>query len=475
MRRLASWTSVLAVLAAPVGAQTPMSQANPVPSAWPSGPAYAPQSVGAAPTYAYTQVLADPRLVRIVEQALAHNQDVAAALANIAAARAQFGVQRAALFPELDAVGNYARAGGDGTSLAGATRKGDSFAADGTISSWELDLFGRVQSLTKAQRAKWLGSQAAARGVRLSLVAQITNSWLAFGADSSLLKLAEATAGAARATLELTRKRVAGGVAGLADQRKAEITLATAEADLAAQTTLRAQDVNALRLLAGGEIAPADLPQGIEDAAQHLAAVPAGLSSEVLLRRPDVLEAEQTMLAARANRDAARAALFPRITLTGLAGVASTALSALFTGGNFAWSGGGAITWPIFAGGKVKNGLALATAQQEAALAGWRKAVQAAFRDVADVLARRGTIAAQLAAAQAGRDAAVDNARLTERRYRGGISSALDNYSAQQAGYASEKTLVVTRLVDATSRVSLYRALGGDDPTVPAGGSASGN
>ena len=295
-------------------------------------------------------------------------------------------------------------------------------------------------------------------------MAQIANVWLAYGADSSLLRLAEATATSARASLDLTRKRVAGGVAQLADQRKAEITLASAEADVAAQTTLRAQDANALRLLVGGEIAPGDLPEGIDDAASHLATVPAGLSAEILLRRPDVMEAEQTLEAAHANRDAARAALFPRITLTGLAGVASTALTGLFTGGNFAWSGGGSVVWPIFAGGKVKGGLALAKAQQDAALAGWQKAVQAAFRDVADVLARRGTIAAQLAAAQAGRDAAVDNARLTERRYRGGIASALDNYSAQQAAYVLEKTLVVTRLVDASSRVGLYRSLGGDDP-----------
>ena len=471
MTRLLTWGAALLLVAAPANAAPPRSLAE-VPAQWPRGPAYAQAAGMATPAYGYGEVLGDPRLRRIIGGALAHNQDVAVAVANIAAARAQFQVQRASLFPELDAAASYAHAGGDG-ALAGATRKGDSLAADGTVASWEIDLFGRLQSLTAAQRAKWLGTLAAARGVRITLVAQIANVWLAYGADESLLGLANATANSARASLDLTRKRVAGGVAPLADQRKAEITRASAEADVAAQTTLLAQDLNALRMLAGADIAESDLPAGIDDAALHLAAVPAGLSSEILLRRPDVMEADQNLLAASANADAARAALFPRITLTGLAGVASTALTGLFTGGNFAWSGGAGVVWPIFSGGKARGGLALARAQQDAALASWRKSVQAAFRDVADVLARRGTITAQLAFAMAGRDAAVDNARLTERRYNGGIASAIDNYTSQQAAYVSERTLVATRLVDATSRVGLYRALGGDDPLAGAGSASA--
>ncbi|MDE2404746.1 MAG: TolC family protein [Sphingomonadales bacterium] len=440
---------MLVLAAAPVRAE-PL----PVPPQWPQV-----QQDAALPRYAWSDVFADPRLGRLLNAALEHNQDVAAGIANLAAARAQAGIQRAALFPQIDAAASYARAGGDGSS-----RQGDAFSVQGLVPAWELDLFGRVRSLTAAARARYLASGEAARGVRVAVIAQVANGWLAYGADASLLLNARETADAARGARDLTLRRVEGGVAPLADLRKAEITLAQAEADIAAQTTALAQDVNALRLLTGGDIAEGDLPTGIEDGAARLVAVPAGMPSEVLLRRPDVAEAERNLAAANANLSAARAALFPKISLTALAGFAAPALSGLFDSGNFAWSGGGTVSAPIFAAGRLRGGVALAKAQQATALAAWRKSVESAFRDVADVLARRATIADQLRAATAGRDAAADNARLTSLRYAGGIASALDDFAARQTATLAQKSLIATRLAEATSRVALYRAVGGDDP-----------
>lgn len=448
-----------AVLARPA-TDTPAIQE--VPPSWPQGEAYAPPTAaGEAPAYTYRQVLSDPRLVTLIDMALAHNPDVEAALANIAAARAQYRIQDAQRLPQLDASGSYTRAGGPGT-LAGTTAKGDSFAAEGSVPAYEVDLFGRLSALSRSARQKYLATVAAERATRLTLVADVANAWLAYAADTSLLRLARDTAESARASVVLTAKRVKGGIAPLSDQRKAELTLHQAEADVSAQITAQAQNLNALRQLVGADIPAGTLPADIADASTRLAEVPAGLSSAVLLRRPDVLETEHSLSAAKASTQAARAALFPKITLTGLAGVASQALANLFTGGAFSWAAGGGITWPIFNGGASRNGLKLATAQQQAALAAYRKAIEAAFADTADVLARRGTIEGQLAATQAARDAAADNYTLTDERYRGGVSSYLDSLSAQQTLYASEKSLIATRLTRASNLVGLYRALGGD-------------
>jgi multidrug efflux system outer membrane protein len=442
--------------------------APPIPAQWPRGEAYVLPGDAALPAYGYAQVLADPRLVRVIDAALAHNQDMAVALANIAATRAQYQVQRGALFPEFDAGAGFTHAGGDGKLLSGTATKGDAASFQGTMASYEVDLFGRVQGLTAAARAQYLASEAGARATRLTLIANVANAWLTYAADQSLLKLAQDTAASAQQSVNLTRRRVDGGIAPLTDQRKAELTLHTADADIAAQTTAIAQDLNALRLLVGADI-PADaLPTAIDDAAAHLSPVPAGLDSAILLRRPDVVQSEFALRASDAQVDAARAALFPKITLTGVAGVATTALSSLFTGGAFGWAVGSAISYPIFRGGAGKAAYKVSQAQRDAALAGYRKAVQSAFADVANTLARRGTIETQAAEVQAARDAALDNYRLTDRRYRGGIGTWLDALTAQQSLYATEKTLVAVRLTRAGNLVGLYRALGGDQAQVAA-------
>jgi len=438
----------------------------PIPSAWPKGEAYVLPGDAALPTYSHAQVLADPRLTRLITLALANNQDLAAALANIEAARQQITIQRAALFPEIDANGGFTHAEGTGTRVAGATTKGDAASLTGAMASYELDLFGRLRGLTAAAKASYLASEAGSRATRLTLIANVANGWLTYAADRSLLQLAQDTATSARQSVALTRRRVEGGIGLLADQRKAELTLQTAQADIAAQTNAVAQDLNALRLLVGADI-PADaLPANIADASAHLAPVAPGLDSAILLRRPDVAQAEFTLRAAYANVDAARAAMYPKITLTGVAGVATTALGSLLTPSSFAWGLSSAANWPIFKGGAVKGAYKVSQAQRDASLAAYRKTLQSAFADVANVLSRRGTIEAQITATQAARDAAADNYRLTNRRYEGGVGTWLDALTAQQSLYASEKTLVATKLARASNLVGLYRALGGDNTAI---------
>jgi multidrug efflux system outer membrane protein len=245
------------------------------------------------------------------------------------------------------------------------------------------------------------------------------------------------------------------------------LTLRTAQADVAAQTNAVAQDLNALRLLAGSDVPEDLLPTGLDEAASHLKPVPAGLDSSILLRRPDVMQSEFTLRAAEANVDAARAALYPKITLTGVTGFATLALGSLFTPANFAWGLSSAASYPIFKGGAAKANAKAVAATRDASLATYRKTVQTAFQDVANVLARRGTIEAQIAALQAARDAAQDNYRLVDLRYRGGVGTYLDALTAQQSLYASEKTLVAAKLTRASNLVGLYRAIGGDAAAIP--------
>lgn len=436
----------------------------PVPTTWPAGDAYLKQSEAALPSYSYRDVFPDPRLRAVIDRALANNEDVRTAVANIEAARAQYRIQRAELLPEVDATASYRRSRGS-TGSAGAATGGssrDSFSLQGSVASWELDVFGRLRSLTGAARDRYLASEAAARGARLTLVSDVAEAWIAYGLDKSLLEIARRTAANAQESVRLTQRRLEGGIAPRSDLRQAQIVLETANADVAEQTTQVAQDINALQLLVGAPVDPALLPGTIDDANAQLREVPAGIDSTVLLRRPDVIEAEYQLRAANAEIGAARAELFPRITLTGLLGFASSALGSLFTGGAFTWQAGANASYSIFRGGAAKANVRLTEAQREAALAGYRKAVESAFVDVADTLARRGTIDAQLRASRSARDAAADNLHLADLRYRGGVESYLENLSARQSLYSAERTLANTQRLRASNLVALYRSLGGD-------------
>jgi multidrug efflux system outer membrane protein len=427
-----------------------------VPASWPVGDPYLRQSEATLPAVTYQEIFRDPRLQTLIGQGLANNKDLAVAAANIAAARAQHRIQRAELFPELDA-----QAGVTGTrnDTGGADAQ---FTAGIGIPSFELDLFGRIRSLSKAQLNRYFASEAASRATRLALVADIADAWLTYGADASLLKIAEETAVSAQRSVTLTRARLQGGIAPRTDLRQAELVLYGANASVARQRTALAQDVNLLQLLLGAPIDPALLPQSIEQAAPTVHALPAGVSSLVLLRRPDVMQAEYQLRAAYAEIGAARAALFPRISLTGLLGLASGSLSGLFSGGTFGWNTSADATYPIFRAGAGVANVRLSQAQRDAAIANYENAIQTAFREVSDALARQGTAGDELRARQSQRDSAADNYALAEARYRAGIDSFLPTLDSQRTYFAAQQTLVQMRLESASNLVDLYRALGGD-------------
>ncbi|KRB82748.1 transporter [Sphingomonas sp. Root710] len=428
-------------------------------------PAEGAQAEAPYATLSYRDVFRDPNLVALIDQALANNQDLKAALANVQSARALSTIARADLFPQVDAsagltTGDSSNQNSSGAGNAGRGRR-TSYSAD-LGASWEIDLFGRLRSLNNAAFNQYLGSEAAQRGARLALIAQVANVYLALAADRSLLKIAGETRASAAKSVDLTRALLKGGVAPRTDLRQAETVLAQAEADQAALETAVAQDRNALQLLIGAPVEEALLPASIESVDGLLAEAPAGLDSSVLLRRPDVVEAEYGLRAANARIGAARAAFFPRIGLTALAGFASTALSSLFDGDAFTWSVSPSATLPIFDGGANIGNLRYSKAQRDLALATYQKAIQSAFRDVADALARRATIDRQLGASRQLDASARDSLFLATARYREGIDPYLNTLDAQRTAYSAARTLVNTRLVKAQNLVTLYQSLGGD-------------
>jgi multidrug efflux system outer membrane protein len=484
----------------------------PVPQSWPAGDAYLAQSEASLPVVSYAEIFRDPRLQQLIARALENNRDIRVAAANLAAARAQVRVVRADQFPTIGVNGSaiYSDRGssgvttgtttgtggntggtgtGTGTGLGSGTggtgtgtgtgnnggtggntittvsRNGWSYSVQGGVSRFELDFFGRYANATEAQRNSALSTEAAARTVRLGLIADVAQAWATYASDRDLMRVAEATATNAQRSVELTRLRLNGGVAPRTDLRQAEQVLETARGDVARQRAALAQDANIMRLLVGAEFDQALLPGSIGEVLTSLSTLPAGTSSQVLLRRPDVVEAEYDLRAANADIGVARAQLFPSITLSGLLGFASDALGSLFNGGAFNWSAGGNASYSLFNAGGRRATVDVSRAQRDAAVAGYERAIQIAFREVADALADQGTLGERLRAASANTAAAADTLQLTEARYRFGVESFLSSLDAQRSLYSAQQQEIATRLALATNRVTLYRVLGGDAAT----------
>lgn len=432
--------------------EPPLAPAQmPVPASWPVGDSHLQASEAPLPSVSYRELFGDPRLQALIAQALANNRDLRIAAANIAAARAQVRITSADRLPRVDA-------------SASATEGGNSQSSYsiGLLPSFDLDLFGRIRSLTRADQQRLFATEAAARATRIALAADIAQAWATYAADSSLLAIAERTAASADKSVTLTRARVEGGVAPKTDMLQARQVLETARADIALQTAAIAQDRNLLQLLVGEPIDPALLPESIEAVAGTFTPLPAGLDSRVLLRRPDVMQAEFGMRAANAEIGAARAALFPSISLTGLVGLASSALTGLFSGGAFAWSAGADARYSIFDAGAGRARVTRSEAQRDAALAAYEKAIQTAFREVADALADRATIRERIRAGAANVSATAETLRLVDARYRGGIDTFLTTLDAQRSYYGAQRTQVAVELAQAGNAIALYRALGAD-------------
>jgi len=435
----------------------------PIPTAWPQGESYAPPvAAPSAQAVAWTAFFGDPKLQAILAQALAENRDLRAAVAEIEAARAGFRARRADLLPTVaaSASGVEERVPGWRTATGQAETQRAYSAALG-FSAFEIDLFGRVRSLSRSAFEQYLATEAGRRAVQASLIAETATNYYALAADLDLLIIAKQTYAAQKGSLDLIRARFEHGAASMIEVRQAETTVEQARSDIARFTTQAAQDRNALELAAGGPVADALLPTGLPAAPQVMMDLPAGLSSDVLLSRPDVLQAEHQLKASNAEIGAARAAFFPTISLSAAAGAASPALSALFDGPSRTWSYSPAAAAPIFAGGRNLANLRGASARHDIAVAQYEKAIQTAFREVADALARRGSIGDQLAADQAQRDAAAEILRLETARYERGASGYLNVLIAQRSLYAAQQGLVATQLVQLTNAISLYRALGG--------------
>lgn len=498
MKRLALSAALVATLLAGCTRSLEPSYeraATPVPLGWPVGDAYLRSTEAGLPTLDYRDIFRDPGLQAVIAEALANNRDLRVAAANVASARALYRVERSARLLRVDAGGgatlsrrstagiSTGSAGGTGTgtdtgtdtgtgtqptpgtgtiSGSGGGGVGANYNLDIGVSSFELDLFGRVRSLSNAALAEYFATEAAVRTARLTLVAEVASAYLTYATDISLLRIARATEANAAQSVRITQARLSGGIAPRTDLRQAETILLTARADVANLTTIAAQDVNALQLLVGAPVAPALLPGGIETIDGLLGEVPAGLDSAILLRRPDIVQAEFVLRAANARIGAARAAFFPSISLTAIAGLASGGLTSLFSGDAFNFNAGPAVNLPIFDGGARRGNLAFSQAQRDLNLAQYERTIQVAFREVADGLARRGTIAREFAARQDRVAAALDNYTLTNAAYRGGVGTFLVSLDAQRTLYEAQQQLVTTRLTRADNLVTLYRVLGGD-------------
>jgi multidrug efflux system outer membrane protein len=430
---------------------------------WPTGDPYLRQSEATLPAVTYRDIFRDPRLQQLIEQALVNNRDLAVAAANIAAAREQVRIQRASQFPQVDASAGASATSRSSTNADGSTSRDVSTSYNlGVSPSFEIDLFGRLRSLTDVERNRLFATESASRAVRLALVADIATAWLTYAADASLLNIAEDTVTSAEKSVRLTRLRLEGGIAPRTDLRQSEQILEGAKADAADERTALAQDVNLLQFLVGAPVDRTLLPASIDEASPKIAELPAGLSSYVLLRRPDVVQAEYQLRAANAQIGVARAELFPRISLTGLLGFASSALTSLISGAAFQATAGADVSYTIFNAGAGRANVRLTEAQRQAALASYQRTIQQAFREVADALARRGTTGELIRAREAQRAAASDTYLLSEARYRNGIDNFLASLDAQRSYYSAQRTLVGARLTAATNLVDLYEALGGD-------------
>ncbi|MGY2290385.1 efflux transporter outer membrane subunit [Pseudomonas sp. SDO528_S397] len=435
----------------------------PVAAQFPQGPAYG-ASAGtvseATAKQGWRNLFQDPALQQLIQTALTNNRDLRVAALNVEAFRAQYQIQRADLFPAVsaNASGNRQRVPASITQT-GKSAITSSYSATLGINAYELDFFGRIRSLSEQAMQVYLSTEQARRSAELSLVSSVAGAYLTWRADQELLALTHQTLASFEESLRLTTRSLQAGAASSLDAAQAQTSVESARANLARYERQVAQDLNSLTLLVGTAL-PADLPAR-PLASDLIAQVPAGLPSDLLQRRPDILQAEYQLKSANANIGAARAAFFPSVSLTANAGASSSELSSLFKGGSGSWSFQPQINLPIFNAGSLRASLDYAKLQKEISVAQYEKAIQTAFQEVANGLAARQTYNAQLSAQRDLVQADQTYYHLAERRYRLGLDSNLVFLDAQRSLFASEQTLITDRLAQLVAEVNLYTALGG--------------
>jgi len=433
----------------------------PIPAEWPRGEAY--QAIPESPVasdLSRQAFFTDGKLQKVIGIALENNRELRLAAQNVLRARALYGVQRAELFPALQATGE----GGKQDLSSDLVKPGDSrtreqYNLDLGIASWEIDFFGRIRSLKDQALEEYLATAEAGRSAEIALVAEVARVYLTLAADRENLQLARSTLETQQAAYHLVQKQYDTGLANELDLRQAQIPVETARGSVALYTQLVALGQNALNLLAGIPVPDELLPVDLESVAPP-AEISAGLSSETLLRRPDIMAAEHRLKGAYAFVGAARAAFFPRIALTTAVGTASDELSGLFGSGTGTWSFTPQVVVPIF-DARVWAALRVSQSDREIILTRYENAIQNAFREVADALAVQGTIDRRIAAQLSLVTAAAATYRLADIRYTEGIDSYLGVLDAQRFHFAARQELVALRLAKLANRVRLYAVMGG--------------
>jgi multidrug efflux system outer membrane protein len=461
--------------------------APPVANGFPNGPAYQDdasnhaegngQQTLSADVLGWRDFFGDAALQRLIDIALRNNRDLRIAALNIETAQAQYRAQHSDLFPHIDLTGAgqiekipagtaipFGGASGTGTASSSATGRQAitfrQFTAGIGFTNYELDLFGRVRSLSQQAFEQYLGEIEARRSAQISLIAEVADGYFTVLADRELLRLTEETLKSETASYDLAKLQLNGGTATALNARQAETAVDTTRANLIQFTRQAAEDENALVLLLGQPM-PTDLPARGLDEEGLVANLPAGLPSDLLTRRPDIVAAEHDLLAANANIGAARAAFFPSISLTASGGLSSNRLSSLFTGGAKTWSFSPQLNLPIFNAGEIQANLDLAKVQKNIQIAQYEKTIQTAFREVSDALAARGTYGNQLRAQQELVAATADSLQLSQMRFKAGVDSYLPVLDAERSLYAAQQTLLGLKQAQLTQQATLYKALGG--------------
>ena len=442
----------------------------PVPAEWPRGAAYPDTrtATGApeAPDLRWQEFFLDAKLQGLIETALRNNRDLRLAALNVERARAMYRIQRAELWPAVDAVGSGSRQWVPADlSSTGRHDIMEQYSVDLGVFSWEPDFFGRIRSLKARALEEYLATEQARRGAQILLVSSVANAYLTLAADRENLTLSENTLATQQGAYDLVKRSYDLGLVPELDLYRAQTQVEAARGDVARFRQLVAEDENALNLLVGspvqGELLPAEL-SGVTPPKD----VSPGVSSEVLLRRPDVLQAEGLLRAAHADIGAARATFFPRISLTAAVGTASSDLAGLFTSDSGTWSFAPQIVMPIF-DTRTWSALKATKVQREIAVTQYEKAIQNAFKEVADTLAVRGTVDEQVAAQQSLVNAVAATYRLSSTRYDKGIDGYLSVLDAQRSLYAAQQGLVWLRLARLANQVRLYAVLGGGSGSPP--------
>ena len=465
MIRKITFSVLLAVLGGCSLAPTYQRPASPVPAVWPDSVNVHGAEKGAgvaAVTPDWKVYFPDPRLQTLILAALENNRDLRIATARIAEARAQYGIQQADRLPNISLnAGRNASLSPASTSFTGKAYQAQRYDVNASLVSFELDFWGRVSSLNAAAKASYLATAAAQRAFRLSLISDVANAYLSMLEIDERSKLAAQTAKGRGELRELINRRREVGVASDLDALQAEGAYQAALGDQANLQRQLAAAENLLTLLVGKM--PADLPVGRNLESQGIKPDRmAGLPSDVLLERPDVLAAEQRLIASNANIGAARAAFFPRISLTGSFGTASRQLSGLFGAGSDAWSFQPALSLPLFDAGRNAANVDVAQARQVIAVAEYEKTIQQAFREVADLLNARDSLSNQLESQQAYTRSQQQRLGLVEARYKAGIANGLELLDAQRDAYTAAQTELQVRRAQLSAATQLYQALAGE-------------